>query len=130
MTFNKKIILLFTTIVLMYLLVDNLSLHERSYKDLYNKIPHESSVAKSCSLIIQNTQIIASDCIKVSSSEWHIKPCGSSHWCSVNILGNGIKLSNKKFCKDESSVFFSKILLNKYYYKRSSSNKVEACLKK
>ena len=114
MNSNNKIVLIFILIGLTYLVFDEYSIHSNQYNQLYNKTPKKDSIAKSCSLLVDNIQIIASDCIKVSKSQWHIRPCGSLNWCSINVSNREIKLSRKKFCSNETSVFYSKKLLKKY----------------
>lgn len=120
-----KTILFFCFMYMIYFVVDGLSLHEKTYENLYGRKPLPSSIIKTCSIKKDNVEIIASDCIRVNSSEWHIKPCGSSYWCKINIYSRkNIQFSKKKICQNESSVFFTKKLLEKFNY----SKKIKNCL--
>lgn len=123
----SKLILLILLVFIAYFIVDTQSMHEKTYKDLYGIEPYKNSIVNSCAVTINKNMLIASSCIKISKNEWHIRTCGSSHWCSIKIYNQkNIKLSNKKFCINETSVFLTKKIIQKYK-KNQSIKRVFPC---
>lgn len=110
-----------------FFILKNNNLLKKTYKDLYNKTPYENAVSTGCHFSQGKKVIYASECIKISSLEWHIKPCGMEYWCSVK--NQNMIPTKDSACKNtEFPVLISKLLMRKYYYNSEYSSVVNNCL--
>lgn len=96
---------------LFFIKVNNFSL---TYSEFYNKNKHFKT--KNCSFNHGGMNLFSKECIKFKS-EWHVKPCDVSYWCSIENKNIKLKNLSSNSCLTDKELSLFEFLVKKGYYK-------------